>query len=369
MGREGGLRFWTMPQAKNTIEYDGRSVCKRCNTCEICPTGARYSPEFTLQRLLAQKKIVLHDRTLVRRLVLHDTRATVAKAVGSHYDRPGEETEYHARCFVVASGYAWSPYLLLLSACSRFPQGLANGSGLVGRYMSGHRWIWSDIELDLKLYPGMNVGHGLLNREFFRSPPDKPFVRHDLKIRESRGHPVPLRDAAGRPRLGDDLLAAWRARGATRGLVRVNALADMHPARESGIRPDPTRRNRFGDPLPRIDYHFDEATEGRRASTHAHFEALFARMARANDGRPSPPGYGAYPSHPAGGCRMGVDPRDSVCDSYGRTHDHSNLYVVGAPTLPTSGCTNGTLTFAAVTLRSADRIAEELGAPAPPRSD
>ena len=49
-----------------------------------------------------------------------------------------------------------------------------------------------------------------------------------------------------------------------------------------------------------------------------------------------------------------------MCDSYGRTHDHENLFVVGAPTLPTAGCTNGTLTFVALTLRSGHRIAEAL---------
>ena len=57
---------------------------------------------------------------------------------------------------------------------------------------------------------------------------------------------------------------------------------------------------------------------------------------------------------------MGTDPAQSVCDSFGRTHDHENLWVVGAPTLPTGGCTNGTLPFAALTLRSADDIAAAL---------
>ena len=47
-----------------------------------------------------------------------------------------------------------------------------------------------------------------------------------------------------------------------------------------------------------------------------------------------------------------------MCDSFGRTHDHDNLFVVGAPTLPTGGCTNGTLTFAALTLRSAAEVAQ-----------
>lgn len=54
---------------------------------------------------------------------------------------------------------------------------------------------------------------------------------------------------------------------------------------------------------------------------------------------------------------MGVDPAASVCDSYGRTHDHENLYVAGSPTLPTGGCTNATLTFVALALRSATPIA------------
>jgi choline dehydrogenase-like flavoprotein len=57
---------------------------------------------------------------------------------------------------------------------------------------------------------------------------------------------------------------------------------------------------------------------------------------------------------------MGNDPAASVCDSFGRTHDHENLFVVGSPTMPTAGCTNGTLTFVALTLRSATEIAKNV---------
>ena len=80
-------------------------------------------------------------------------------------------------------------------------------------------------------------------------------------------------------------------------------------------------------------------------------------MAKANDGRVGQISALNYQDHPAGGCRMGADPATSVVDSHGRTHDHENLFVVGAPTTPTGGCTNGTLTFVALTLRSAERIA------------
>jgi quinoprotein glucose dehydrogenase len=90
-----------------------------------------------------------------------------------------------------------------------------------------------------------------------------------------------------------------------------------------------------------------------------HVTEVFERMAKASHGRLiSKPTNSTYWDHPAGGCRMGSNPATSVCDSYGRTHDHENLFVIGAPTLPTGGVTNGTLTFVAVSLRSAERIAQ-----------
>jgi quinoprotein glucose dehydrogenase len=104
----------------------------------------------------------------------------------------------------------------------------------------------------------------------------------------------------------------------------------------------------------------DSATLAREAGTNEHVEKVFDSLVRGSNGKVSALRHGDYLDHPAGGCRMGTDPATSVCDSYGRTHDHENLYVVGAPTLPTGGCTNGTLTFVALTLRSAERIAQDL---------
>lgn len=55
---------------------------------------------------------------------------------------------------------------------------------------------------------------------------------------------------------------------------------------------------------------------------------------------------------------MGTDPATSVVDSWGRTHDHENLFVVGAPTSVSGGCANATLTFCALSLRAAQEIAK-----------
>lgn len=359
---KSGTSFWSTPVCKNTVPYDGRRQCVRCATCDICPTGARYSPDYTLKALLAAKKITLHDRTMVRRLVVHDTRNTIVAATAVHEDKPDETVEYRARHFVVASGYAWSAHLLLLSTSSRYPNGIANSSGLVGRYMNGHAYVTSFIELDAELYPGMNPTHSLVSRRFFRCDPTDPFVRHDFRIWEADQGPR-LRDAQGKIQLGDALLRDWRARS-KRARSRVRAYYDTHPDRDSALTIDATRKNRYGDPLPTITHKLDAAAEAATPKAKEIILSRFQELARHNNGKVVSTQYSTYLDHPAGGCRMGVDPTTSVTDSHGRTHDHPNLSVVGAPTCPTAGCANGTLTFVALTLRSADRIAADLRTPA-----
>jgi choline dehydrogenase-like flavoprotein len=345
---KSGTQFASTPVCKNTIPYDGRNVCARCDTCNMCPTGARYSPDVQLQRLIDARRITLHDRTMIRRVVADPATRRIIAAQGVHDDRPGDPSEYRARLFVVAAGYAWSSHLLLLS-------GVANRSGLVGRYMGGHKFISAFIELDAELYPGMNGGHSLVSRRFFRSDPKMPFVRHDFRIWEA-DHAPRLRSAKGTTLVGDALLDDWRTR-ARRGRARIRMYYDVHPDRDSALTLDSARRNRHGDPLPTIVHKLDTATLGREAHTRQHIERLFAELAKNNNGRVVSTQYGDYLDHPTGGCRMGTDPATSVTDSYGRTHDHDNLFVVGAPTLPTGGCANGTLTFAALTIRSAEHMA------------
>lgn len=359
---QSGFKWVVLPVSRNvTPTPDGRGACCVFDTCtSVCPPGARYSPDWTFKRLLAQKKIVLHDRTLVRKLVLDDTKPTIAAAQGVQQERPGEVAEYRARLFVLAAGYTWSPHLLLLSACSRFPDGLANSSGLVGRYMNGHKFFNAQATIDTQIYAGLCGADSLLSREYLRCPTDQPYVRHDLRVWESAvGRRPRLRDETGEYLFGDRLMDDWRAR-VKGGTVRLRSYYDVHPSIDSRLTLNPARRNRYGDPLPKIEHRFDDATLAREERVQQHIRAAFDRLVRADNGRILSTSVGSYLDHPGGGCRMGTDPASSVCDSYGRTHDHENLFVVGAPTTPTGGCINGALTFSALAIRSADRLLEVL---------
>ena len=296
---KSGIPFWSTPQAKNTRPYDGRAECIRCNTCSICPTGARYSPDFTFKRLLERKNFALHDQTLVRKLMLDDAKPTVAAAQAVNRERPDEPMEYRAPVFVLASGYCWSPHLLLLSRCSRFPDGLANRSGLVGRYMCGHAFLSAHDRDRRQDLPGHERAARPDFAPVFPLPkPDQPFVRHDLRIWESAaGHEPRLRCADGRILLGDSLLADWRER-AKRGTARVRGYYDVHPDRDSASRSTIRRATAGATPCPRSNTsrtpHRRRASSSR-ASTSKSSSRRWPRPTTARFSRPAPATTGTIP--------------------------------------------------------------------------
>lgn len=360
-GEAAGIPLWPMPSAKNSTAYRGRAACCRNETCwPICPTGAKYSPEFTFDALEADGRLQVARRALVRRLFLEDGSDRVARAEGVYLDHPDEPLEIRARTFVLAAGYVWTPHLLLLSANSRFPGGLANGSGLVGKYLAGHRAVNAFVDLPFELYPGMNGQHSLLSQKFMRPGSQPRYLRHDFRVWESAvGREPRLRDPDGRLQLGDEIMAEWRRRALGGGTARLRAYYDILPAADSELTLDPAAKNPWGDPLPVVRFRDAPESAALREDTEATITALFDELARAGGGRLIAARPLESQDHPGGGCRMGDDPASSVVDSHGRSHDHENLFVVGAPTFVTASCTNGTLTMAALGIRAAAEIGHE----------
>ena len=351
---KAGITMWSQPSAKNSVVYGGRAQCCRNDTCTpICPIGAKYSPDFTWNALRRAKRVDLLTRTLVRRLET-DASHRVTRAVAVRRDAPGEDVELRAKTFVLAGGYVWSAHLLLLS-------GLANSSGLVGKYLCGHRNVQGYVRLPMKLYPGINGQHSLVTKQFMRVPPrsDGRYLRHDLRVWESSVGQAPrLRNDAGALMLGDQVLDDWRAR-AQHGVARVRAYYDVIPDRASELTLDASRKNAWGDPLPKLSFRDAPESASVKDWTEEHLRGLIGEMARAGNGEVIRTQSDPFQDHPAGGCRMGDDRASSVTDSWGRTHDHANLFVVGAPTCVSGSCANATLTFCALALRAASEIGKE----------
>jgi quinoprotein glucose dehydrogenase len=346
---KAGIAMWSQPSSKNSVAYGGRPACCRNDTCTpVCPIGAKYSPDFTWNALRAANRVRLVTRTIVRKLVLDPTGKTVVRAEAVDRDRPNEPVELHAKTFVVAAGYVWSSHLLLLSNA-------ANRSGLVGKYLTGHRSVQAYVDLPIRLYPGINEQHSLVSKQFMRKPRGASYIRHDLRVWESSvGRTPRLADDDGALMLGEAVLDDWRKRTQT-GTARVRAYYDVIPDRSSELTLD-ARKNQWGDPLPKLAFRDAPESVELRGVTEETIKTLFADMAKAGGGRVARTAVDEFQDHPAGGCRMGTDPSASVVDSFGRTHDHENLFVVGAPTCVSGSCANSTLTFCALSLRSAQEI-------------
>jgi quinoprotein glucose dehydrogenase len=210
------------------------------------------------------------------------------------------------------------------------------------------------------LFPGINVQHSLVSKQFMRPGRQSRYLRHDLRIWESSvGREPRLRADDGSLLVGDAMLRDWqqRAKGAT---ARVRGYYDVLPDRDSMLTLDTGRKNRWGDPMPHVAFKDAPESAALREWQEESLRELFRRMAKAGNGeilRMENSANDLGQEHPTGGCRMGTDPATSVVDAWGRAHDHENLWVAGAPTQPTASCCNGTLTFAAVGLRTAHAIA------------
>src|SRR5207247_6664394 len=136
---------------------------------------------FTWNALRREKRVDLHTRTIVRRLDVDD-RGRIVRAVAVRRGAPNVEVEYRAKVFVVAGGYVWSSHLLLASRSVSLPNGVANSSGLVGKYLCGHRNVQAFVRLPLKLYPGRSGQHALVRMKFkcVDTRVDGPHVGDDL---------------------------------------------------------------------------------------------------------------------------------------------------------------------------------------------
>ena len=120
---------------------------------------------------------------------------------------------------------------------------------------------------------------------------------------------------------------------------------------------DEDNLDELGLPRPKITYDHGDYTLNGWEEAKKLFSVLLEDAGVTDIDFSEPGGAG----HLLGTTRMGDDPATSVADSYGRTHDHPNLYLAGGGLFPTVGTANPTLTIAALALRTAEQIAGELG--------
>jgi choline dehydrogenase-like flavoprotein len=348
-----------MPMAINRGAYE-RQECQGYGTCQfVCPSGAKYSADIHVDKAESEGATII-DRAPVQRLEHGPDGEEIREAV---YRTPDGATHRQtADVFVAAAGAYETPRLLFLSESAQYPDGLANSSGTLGRYVMGHPPAGV-----IGVLPGENTANGqfgpqvtmAIHQFYDNNPPENGCVNmFPLNV----AGPAPATIAIGGDEIGDELLESVDAQfGST---VGVNMSTEMLPRERNRITLDESTTDNYGNPVLDLSLEPGEyARKGQETGIEA-ASALIEEMGgnvvyaegtmTAEHDELAPLARGGY--HPMGGTRMGEDPEESVVDPTLRTHDLDNLYISGGGVFVTGGASNPTLTIMALSLKTADHI-------------
>jgi choline dehydrogenase-like flavoprotein len=356
-----GWNSFPTPQAALSRPFGGRpaTVISAFAQQHGDPTGTRSSAlNVFVPDAVATGRYDLRPDSYVRELVV-DERGRVRGAVFE--DADGVVREQRADVFLLACGAVESARLLLLSKSGRFPNGLANGSDLVGRNVTFHEYSASVGTFDDPVNAW--AGGGYVSASSFE------FYGHD----ESRGHvsgghiaaagvgiPLPINwGLPGRPTWGAEAKQVDREYF-SHSMAVAMVLHDM-PQHDNRVDLDDEVTDAWGLPVARITLspHENDLAQGRFLVDRCG-EILDAAGAREVD-RVYAERVTGNCSHQHGTARMGHNPQTSVLDATCRAHEVDNLYVVDGSPFPTATGANPTLTIMANAWRVAEHIVRRRG--------
>jgi len=354
-----GLTVVPGPLAIITKPYMGRAACVNCGMCSGfgCHVKARSSSAVTMLPLAEKTGNCEIRANAYVKEVSTDNSGRVTGVV--YFDAQKREIRQRARIVILSANASETPRLLLLSKSTRFPDGLANSSGMVGRYLmlGGIAGASGLFEHRLNDYKGVVTGAGIV--DYVPSDPKRGFYGGGRMT--ARGYDTPINYGLrglqpGAPRWGALYKKALREEAGHK--MAVQCFVTQLPVETNRVDLDPEVKDDWGLAAMRITStsHPDDIKnmEFFRQKSVEILEAAGATKVWAppvNDSRGS--------AHNRGTCRMGNDPKTSVVDKFHRAHDVPNLYIIDGSNLVTGGRNHPTMTIQALAFRAAEHLVRE----------
>ena len=279
------------------------------------------------------------------------------RTTGVHYyDAAKKEQFQKAKAVVLSANGGETSRLLLNSASGRFPQGLANSSGFVGKNLMFNQGssVHALFEHELNEYKSVQVTRVV--HDFYDADPKRGFYGGGGIDARMGSQPIGWALSSG----GE--LPTWgaeykeRLQGFTRSMMAAGHCTSL--AQETNnVTLDPTLKDAWGMPAIRVTYkdHPDDLAMAQFLQDRAHEIMVAAGAQKVWRAAPRLARGGV---HLLGTCRMGNDPQTSVVDKYHRTHDVPNLFICDGSSFVTSGRGQPTMTIQALAFRAADHIGQ-----------
>jgi choline dehydrogenase-like flavoprotein len=353
--RKLGLHPFPAPMAINSVAYRGRPACTHCGFCMGygCEMTAKSSTLFTaIPEAEATGRCEVRSESYVSRI---DTDARGRATGVAYFDADKREHFQKARAVVVSANGAETPRLLLMSANARFPDGLANSSGLVGKYLMFNCYTETNATFEQVLNEYKSVQVTRIVHDFYETDPKRGFYGGGGI--DGRIGPAPAGWALFSPAPGKRWGRALKTHleDLPRAMVAASHGTSL-PLETNRIDLDPELKDDWGLPALRVTYrdHPDDLANIRFLQARAG-DILAAAGAREVWSNPVTEAESS--PHLLGTCRMGDDPGRSVIDRHHRSHDIRNLFICDGSSLVTSGRGQPTMTIQALAFRAGEHIA------------
>lgn len=335
----------------NSVPHGGRASCQQTGFCiQGCTFQAKWSTMYVeIPAAERTGKAEIRPESQVLRIE-HDASGKVTGVV--YADSKGAQHRQKARIVCVAANAIETPRLLLNSHSNKFPQGLGNSSGQVGRNYMKHTTgtVFAVFDKPVHMYRGTAQSGIVMDEAGLR--PSRGFVG---------GYQLELLPQ-GLPSFAQNVIPGGWGREHAWVVDRYANVAGLWvigedlPRETNRITVDANKKDQFGMPIPNV--HFDDHPNDTALRDHGYKQgtALYDSIGAKKIVKVPP-----YPStHNMGTARMAENARDGVVNRYGQSHDVKNLFVSDGSQFPSSGAENPTLTIVALALRQSEFIEEQM---------
>ncbi len=337
----------------------GRATCQYRNLCQRgCPFGGYFnSNSSTLPWAARTGNLTMAHNAVVESIIYDEQKG---KATGVRViDAITKEThEYFAKVIFVNAGSLNTNLILLNSKSARFPDGLGNDNGLLGKYIAFHNYR-AEISAEFE---------GLKDKSVSSRQPLSSYIPRfrNLKTQETdflrgyaaefsayrsintntEGFGTELKENLLNPQYGN-----W--------YVNAQMMGETIPKEESRVSLDPVQKDQWGVPLLSIRVDYDENDQRMFKDFMEQFGEMYAAAGFTNivekDAK-RPPGLDI---HEMGGVRMGNDPKTSLLNKWNQLHNCTNVYVTDGACMTSTATQNPSLTYMALTARACDHAIRE----------
>ena len=344
---------------RDIFAKQGRGQCQYRNLCQRgCPFGGYFSSNSsTLPWAMKTGNLsMIHDSVV--HSILYDEHKEKATGVVVIDSTTKETKEYFAPIIFVNAGTLNTNLILLNSKSKRFPNGLGNDNGILGKYIAFHNYrARVSAEFDgyqEKHTTGREPTSAYIPRfrnvkkqetNFLRGYASGFGARREI-IQDTNGFGEELKEGLLNPKYG-----VWQ--------TISHMMGETIPKEESQVSLDQEKTDEWGVPLLKISVDYDENDEKMIKDYHEQISEMFEKSGFTNiktlDSNQAP----GLDIHEMGGVRMGKDPKTSMLNKWNQLHSCKNVYVTDGSCMTSTSTQNPSLTYMALTARACAHAIKE----------